>query len=177
MTHVILSSHGVKLTQVQAWWTDFALISKGNLKICSTMTLWRSTSTTVMHKPQGTSRKASHNPIFNILTYLQKADTGLFENSDTLLTPHLLFFHSISIPPFPFTALFPSGEVGFRAMSESLGWAKRPMLQRVHLLPSSMPLTMLYGAQSWVDSSSGDSVVQIRSPDHTKVMVSRDAKI
>ncbi|XP_062284790.1 (Lyso)-N-acylphosphatidylethanolamine lipase [Scomber scombrus] len=65
----------------------------------------------------------------------------------------------------------PSGEVGFRALSESLGWAKRPMLQRVHLLPSSMPLTMLYGAQSWVDSSSGDSVVQIRSPDHTKVML------
>ncbi|XP_028283272.1 (Lyso)-N-acylphosphatidylethanolamine lipase isoform X2 [Parambassis ranga] len=65
----------------------------------------------------------------------------------------------------------PSGEVGFRAMSESLGWAKRPMLQRVHLLPPSMPLTMLYGEQSWVDSSSGDKVVQIRSPAHTRVLL------
>uniref|UniRef100_A0A3Q2Y6Y7 (Lyso)-N-acylphosphatidylethanolamine lipase n=1 Tax=Hippocampus comes TaxID=109280 RepID=A0A3Q2Y6Y7_HIPCM len=64
----------------------------------------------------------------------------------------------------------PSGEVGFRAMSESLGWAKRPMLQRIHLLPSSMPLTILYGAQSWVDSSSGDKVVQVRSPARTKLI-------
>ncbi|XP_077393695.1 (Lyso)-N-acylphosphatidylethanolamine lipase [Festucalex cinctus] len=69
----------------------------------------------------------------------------------------------------------PSGEVGFRAMSESLGWAKRPMLQRVHLLPSSMPLTMLYGAQSWVDSSSGDQVVQVRTPARTKVLLINDA--
>lgn len=66
----------------------------------------------------------------------------------------------------------PSGEVGFRAMSESLGWAKRPMLQRVHLLPPSMPVTMLYGARSWVDSSSGESVAQIRKQAYTKVLVS-----
>lgn len=66
----------------------------------------------------------------------------------------------------------PSGEVGFRAMSESLGWAKRPMLQRVHLLPPSMPVTMLYGARSWVDSSSGERVAQIRTQAHTKVLVS-----
>jgi len=69
----------------------------------------------------------------------------------------------------------PSGEVGFRAMSESLGWAKRPMLQRVHLLPDSMPLTMLYGAQSWVDSSSGYKVLQIRSQVHTKVLLINEA--
>ncbi|XP_030016370.1 (Lyso)-N-acylphosphatidylethanolamine lipase isoform X1 [Sphaeramia orbicularis] len=69
----------------------------------------------------------------------------------------------------------PSGEVGFRAMSESLGWAKRPMLQRVHLLPPSMPLTMLYGAQSWVDSSSGEKVVQIRDETQTRVMLINEA--
>lgn len=66
----------------------------------------------------------------------------------------------------------PSGEVGFRAMSESLGWAKRPMLQRVHLLPSTMPVTMLYGGRSWVDSSSGERMAQIREQAHTKVLVS-----
>ncbi|KAM9322384.1 (Lyso)-N-acylphosphatidylethanolamine lipase isoform 2-T2 [Pholidichthys leucotaenia] len=65
----------------------------------------------------------------------------------------------------------PSGEVGFRAMAESLGWAKRPMLQRVHQLPPSMPVTMVYGAQSWVDSSSGDSVVQIRTQANTRVLL------
>ncbi|KAM6920466.1 (Lyso)-N-acylphosphatidylethanolamine lipase isoform 1-T1 [Lycodopsis pacificus] len=69
----------------------------------------------------------------------------------------------------------PSGEVGFRAMAESLGWAKRPMLQRVHQLPPSMPLTMLYGARSWVESSSGDSVVQIRNQTLTRVILIDDA--
>lgn len=58
-------------------------------------------------------------------------------------------------------------------MSESLGWAKRPMLQRVHLLPPSMPVTMLYGARSWVDSSSGERVAQIRKQAPTRVLVSR----
>lgn len=57
-------------------------------------------------------------------------------------------------------------------MSESLGWAKRPMLQRVHLLPPSMPVTMLYGARSWVDSSSGERVAQIRKQAPTRVLVS-----
>ncbi|CAG5897153.1 unnamed protein product [Menidia menidia] len=69
----------------------------------------------------------------------------------------------------------PSGEVGFRAMSESLGWAKRPMLQRVSLLPPSMPVTMLYGARSWVSSSSGDLMAELRKEAHTKVMLIDDA--
>ncbi|XP_036373636.1 (Lyso)-N-acylphosphatidylethanolamine lipase [Megalops cyprinoides] len=65
----------------------------------------------------------------------------------------------------------PSGEVGFRAMSESLGWAKRPMLQRVHLLPPSLPVTLLYGARSWVDSSTGLRVGQLRPHSYTSVVV------
>uniref|UniRef100_A0A3Q2P1G0 (Lyso)-N-acylphosphatidylethanolamine lipase n=1 Tax=Fundulus heteroclitus TaxID=8078 RepID=A0A3Q2P1G0_FUNHE len=69
----------------------------------------------------------------------------------------------------------PSGEVGFRAMSETLGWAKRPMLQRVHLLPPSMPVTMLFGARSWVDSSSGNRAAEIRGKAHTKVLLINEA--
>lgn len=69
----------------------------------------------------------------------------------------------------------PSGEIGFRAMSETLGWAKRPMLQRVHLLPPSMPVTMLYGARSWVDSSSGNKAAEIRGKAHTKVLLINNA--
>uniref|UniRef100_A0A4W4H4N3 Abhydrolase domain containing 4, N-acyl phospholipase B n=1 Tax=Electrophorus electricus TaxID=8005 RepID=A0A4W4H4N3_ELEEL len=60
----------------------------------------------------------------------------------------------------------PSGEVGFRAMSEFLGWAKRPMVQRVNLLAPSMPVTMLYGARSWVDSSTGNHVALIDEASH-----------
>ncbi|MCI4390946.1 hypothetical protein PGIGA_G00128580 [Pangasianodon gigas] len=69
----------------------------------------------------------------------------------------------------------PSGEVGFRAMCGSLGWAKKPMIQRVNLLPSSMPITMVYGARSWVDSSTGTHVAQIRGKSPTRVVLIDDA--
>ncbi|XP_062338084.1 (Lyso)-N-acylphosphatidylethanolamine lipase isoform X2 [Osmerus eperlanus] len=69
----------------------------------------------------------------------------------------------------------PSGEVGFRAMSGSLGWAKEPMLQRVHLLPPCLCVSMLYGSRSWMDSSSGDKMVQIRGQSHTRVVLVNDA--
>ncbi|KAG9329946.1 hypothetical protein JZ751_028517 [Albula glossodonta] len=69
----------------------------------------------------------------------------------------------------------PSGEVGFRAMSESLGWAKRPMLQRVEQLSSSLQVTLLYGGQSWVDSSTGGQVEQLRPQGCTQTMVIDDA--
>uniref|UniRef100_A0A3B3SZ41 1-acylglycerol-3-phosphate O-acyltransferase ABHD5 n=1 Tax=Paramormyrops kingsleyae TaxID=1676925 RepID=A0A3B3SZ41_9TELE len=65
----------------------------------------------------------------------------------------------------------PSGEVGFRAMSESLGWARRPMLQRVHLLPPELPVTLLYGARSWMDSSTGSRVAQLRPRSHTYTVI------
>uniref|UniRef100_A0A3B3T5E1 Abhydrolase domain containing 4, N-acyl phospholipase B n=1 Tax=Paramormyrops kingsleyae TaxID=1676925 RepID=A0A3B3T5E1_9TELE len=65
----------------------------------------------------------------------------------------------------------PSGEVGFRAMCESLGWAKRPMLQRVHLLPPGLPVTLLYGSLSWVDRSSGDQMRQVRPDSYTRIVI------
>ncbi|XP_026887763.1 (Lyso)-N-acylphosphatidylethanolamine lipase isoform X1 [Electrophorus electricus] len=69
----------------------------------------------------------------------------------------------------------PSGEVGFRAMSEFLGWAKRPMVQRVNLLAPSMPVTMLYGARSWVDSSTGNHVAALRGHSPTRVLLIDEA--
>ncbi|MFT7800121.1 protein ABHD4-like [Arapaima gigas] len=69
----------------------------------------------------------------------------------------------------------PSGEVGFKAMCESLGWAKRPMLQRVHLLPPTLPVTLLYGARSWVDSVSGLHMEQLRPESYTRTVVIDDA--
>lgn len=136
------SHHTVPPTQVLAWWTDSVLISKGSLKTFLTMTPWRSTSTTVMHRIRG-------KPSLRAAIWPKRTQTWFLSH----LPSH-------------------SGEVGFRAMSESLGWAKRPMLQRIHLLPSSMPVTMLYGEYSWVDSSSGERVIQIRNPAFTKLMVS-----
>ncbi|XP_022534621.2 (Lyso)-N-acylphosphatidylethanolamine lipase isoform X2 [Astyanax mexicanus] len=69
----------------------------------------------------------------------------------------------------------PSGEVGFKALTGYMAWAKRPMLQRVNLLPPSLPVTLLYGASSWMDSSSGKLMAQIRGQDSTRVVLIDDA--
>ncbi|XP_066578973.1 (Lyso)-N-acylphosphatidylethanolamine lipase isoform X2 [Amia ocellicauda] len=65
----------------------------------------------------------------------------------------------------------PSGEVGFRALSQSLGWAKRPMLPRVPLLSPTLPVSLIYGAQSWVDSQTGDRVRELRPQSYTHIEV------
>ncbi|XP_027021009.2 (Lyso)-N-acylphosphatidylethanolamine lipase-like [Tachysurus fulvidraco] len=65
----------------------------------------------------------------------------------------------------------PSGEVGFRAMSVSLLWAKRPMLDRVHLLPPDLPVTLVYGGQSWMDSATGEQVARLRPNSYTHTVV------
>ncbi|XP_064201974.1 (Lyso)-N-acylphosphatidylethanolamine lipase-like isoform X2 [Anguilla rostrata] len=69
----------------------------------------------------------------------------------------------------------PSGEVAFRAMSEALTWAKRPMLGRVGQLPPRLPLSLLYGGRSWIDSSTGKRVELLRPQGHTHIQVIDDA--
>lgn len=65
----------------------------------------------------------------------------------------------------------PSGEVGFKAMSVTLGWAKKPMLDRIHLLPSTLPVTLVYGGQSWLNSSTGDRIAELRPNSYTRTLV------
>lgn len=55
-----------------------------------------------------------------------------------------------------------SGESAFKTMTKSFGWAKRPMIQRIHELDHSIPLTMIYGSRSWMDISIGDKVRELR---------------
>nr|XP_055057406.1 (Lyso)-N-acylphosphatidylethanolamine lipase-like [Misgurnus anguillicaudatus] len=71
----------------------------------------------------------------------------------------------------------PSGEVGFKAMNESFGWAKRPMVQRVNLLTATLDARhhVVIGALSWVDSSTGNTVVQIRGKSPTTIILIEDA--
>ena len=56
-------------------------------------------------------------------------------------------------------------------MSESLLWAKRPMLERVHLLPPGLPVTLVFGARSWMDSKAGDKVAKQRPTSYTHTVV------
>uniref|UniRef100_UPI00398F422E (Lyso)-N-acylphosphatidylethanolamine lipase-like n=1 Tax=Pristiophorus japonicus TaxID=55135 RepID=UPI00398F422E len=64
----------------------------------------------------------------------------------------------------------PSGEAAFKVLSESFGWAKRPMLGRIHLIPKEIPITMIYGSRSWIEPSSGEKVKHLRSDSYVHTM-------
>ncbi|XP_059806687.1 (Lyso)-N-acylphosphatidylethanolamine lipase-like [Hypanus sabinus] len=64
----------------------------------------------------------------------------------------------------------PSGETAFKVLSEAFGWAKRPMIGRIHLIPKDIPITMIYGSKSWIDSSSGEQVKALRPDSYVRTM-------
>ncbi|CAB1324216.1 unnamed protein product [Coregonus sp. 'balchen'] len=68
----------------------------------------------------------------------------------------------------PSLSLFFGGEVGFKAMSESLGWAKCPILD---FLPPSLPVTLVCGGGSWMDSATEARVAELRPNSYTCTVV------
>lgn len=55
------------------------------------------------------------------------------------------------------------GESAFHALNSGLGWAKNPLVSRVDQFSNDTPITLLYGSRSWMDSSSGEFIVQKRT--------------
>lgn len=66
----------------------------------------------------------------------------------------------------------PTGESAFHAMMSGFGWAKNPMLNRIHELRSDKHITLLYGSRSWIDKSSWDLVKQARPQSVVNTQVS-----
>lgn len=61
-------------------------------------------------------------------------------------------------------------------MMSGFGWAKNPMLNRMHELRADKPITLLYGSRSWIDKSSWDLVKTARSSSYVNTQVSSKGK-
>lgn len=55
-------------------------------------------------------------------------------------------------------------------MMESFGWARRPMLERIHLIRKDVPITMIYGSNTWIDTSTGKKVKMQRPDSYVRDM-------
>uniref|UniRef100_A0A452DRT7 (Lyso)-N-acylphosphatidylethanolamine lipase n=1 Tax=Capra hircus TaxID=9925 RepID=A0A452DRT7_CAPHI len=82
----------------------------------------------------------------------------------SLRETHRLTFYAVAFTHRLALFCFPSGETAFKAMMESFGWARRPMLERIHLIRKDVPITMIYGANTWIDTSTGKKV-KLQRPD------------
>ncbi|OWF45088.1 protein ABHD4-like [Mizuhopecten yessoensis] len=69
----------------------------------------------------------------------------------------------------------PSGETAFKNMTMGIGWAKRPMIHRVTDIANHVPITMVYGAKSWMDSNTGNLVKYLRNTSYVDVQVVKGA--
>lgn len=58
-------------------------------------------------------------------------------------------------------------------MMHGFGWAKHPMVHRVHQLRADVPITIMYGSRSWIDHSASQIVQQKRTDSYVNVQVSR----
>ncbi|XP_040900868.1 1-acylglycerol-3-phosphate O-acyltransferase ABHD5 isoform X2 [Toxotes jaculatrix] len=69
----------------------------------------------------------------------------------------------------------PSGETAFKKMTIPYGWAKRPMLHRMDQLQPEIPITIIYGSRSSIDSNSGSTIKEMRPHSHVEIRTIRGA--
>ncbi|KAG9486989.1 (Lyso)-N-acylphosphatidylethanolamine lipase [Eleutherodactylus coqui] len=69
----------------------------------------------------------------------------------------------------------PSGESAFKAMMEKFGWAKRPMMSRLHLIPKDLPITFVYGAETWIDRNTGENAKLLRPDSYVNTLAIKGA--
>ncbi|XP_054277772.1 1-acylglycerol-3-phosphate O-acyltransferase ABHD5-like isoform X2 [Macrosteles quadrilineatus] len=64
---------------------------------------------------------------------------------------------------FQCNAQRPSGESAFHALNSGLGWAKNPLVNRIEQFSDNLPITIMYGSRSWMDSRAGTMIMKERS--------------
>ncbi|XP_050421932.1 (Lyso)-N-acylphosphatidylethanolamine lipase [Adelges cooleyi] len=56
----------------------------------------------------------------------------------------------------------PTGESAFHSLLTGFGWAKNPMIKRVQNINNNVPITFIYGQDTWMDQSIADIVKKER---------------
>ncbi|XP_050542632.1 (Lyso)-N-acylphosphatidylethanolamine lipase [Daktulosphaira vitifoliae] len=56
----------------------------------------------------------------------------------------------------------PTGESAFHHLLKGFGWAKNPMIKRFHDIHNEVPITFIYGQDTWMDQSIADVVKKER---------------
>ncbi|CAH1224719.1 ABHD4 [Branchiostoma lanceolatum] len=81
---------------------------------------------------------------------------------DNTVTDYL--YHCIVQPPSAETAF------GNLRQSEGVEWAKNPMLPRLTRLHPDVPITFIYGADSWIDSRTGELAATLREDSYVDII-------
>ncbi|XP_076061546.1 (Lyso)-N-acylphosphatidylethanolamine lipase-like [Oratosquilla oratoria] len=69
----------------------------------------------------------------------------------------------------------PSGESAFHTLMSGFGWAKYPMIHRMDSLKQDVPITLIYGARSWVDRDPGFQIQYMRKDSYVNVEIIKGA--
>jgi len=64
----------------------------------------------------------------------------------------------------------PTGEEAFRTMMDFFGWAKNPIHARLHEMKADLPLTIIYGGQSWLKRIPDATIKEIK-PQNTEIHI------
>lgn len=60
-------------------------------------------------------------------------------------------------------------------MMSGFGWAKSPIMNRIHELEKEIPITFLYGSRSWVDNANGETIKSLRPKSFVNVEIIKNA--
>lgn len=69
----------------------------------------------------------------------------------------------------------PSGERAFKHLTQKIGYAKNPMICRIGNLNADIPLSFMYGDQTWMDKSCGPKVKDTLQEGQTELYEIEDA--
>lgn len=67
--------------------------------------------------------------------------------------------------------VFLRGESAFTSLMTGFGWSKNPMIKRIQYLDKNVPITFIYGQNTWMDKNIGNMVKKDRQNCYVDIVV------